>query len=81
MCLLKTGACLIKVHFNLFACFCNWIHASLKQVACLTEVAIRTSFTVYSLGAPYFQSWPNLSIDRKREDYLLRPLDLSSVPL
>ena len=34
LCLLKTGACLIQVHFNAFACFTKLIHACLIQVAC-----------------------------------------------
>ena len=46
MCLLKTGACLIQVHFYVFACFGNRIHACLIQVACLIEVATKTMFTV-----------------------------------
>ena len=54
--LAKTGACLIQVHFNVFACFGNWMHACLIQVACLKEMATKTGFTVvlmqYSLCAP-----------------------------
>ena len=35
MCLLKIGACLIQVCFNVFACFGKLIHACLIQAACL----------------------------------------------
>ena len=34
ICLLKTDACLIQVHFNVFACFGNRIHICLIRVAC-----------------------------------------------
>ena len=37
----------VHVYFNIFAFFGNRIHACLTQVACLTEVAIKTCFTVY----------------------------------
>ena len=47
ICLLKTGACLLQVHFNVLACFGIRIHASLIQVACLIEVATKTGLTVY----------------------------------
>ena len=39
------------MHYNVFACFWNCIHACLIQVACLTEVATKTGFTV-QLMAP-----------------------------
>ena len=39
---LKTGACLIKVHYNEFSFFGNWQHACLIQDACLIEVATKT---------------------------------------
>ena len=46
MCLLKIGACLIQVCFNLFTCFKKLIHACLTQAACLIEVATKPDFTV-----------------------------------
>ena len=39
VCLLKTGACLIHVHFNVFACFTNLIRVCLIHVPCLIAVA------------------------------------------
>ena len=38
ICLLKAGAGLIQVHFNVFACLRNWIHPCLIHAACLIEV-------------------------------------------
>ena len=46
MCLLKTGACLMQVHFSVFSFFGNLLHACLIQVACLIEAATETGFTV-----------------------------------
>ena len=46
MCLFKTGACLIQVHFNIFVISGNCLHYCLIQVACLIEVATKTGFTV-----------------------------------
>ena len=48
MCLLKTGACLIQVHFDVFAPFGTLTDACLIQVACLIEVATKTGVTVLS---------------------------------
>ena len=47
--LAKTGACLIQVHFYVFACFGNRIHACLKQVACSIEVVTKAGLTVFTL--------------------------------
>ena len=44
-CLLKTGACVIQVQCNVSACFRNWKHACLIQVACLIEVATKKGST------------------------------------
>ena len=45
MCMLKIGACLLQVRFNVFAYFGKLTHACLIQVACLIEVATKTDFT------------------------------------
>ena len=42
--MLKTDACLIQVHFNVFACL--GIHDCFIQVACLVEVATWAGFTL-----------------------------------
>ena len=64
MCLLKTGDCLIQVHFNVFASFMigKRKHACLIQVACLLEVATMTGFTVHnlkclSIGTPKYNKF------------------------
>ena len=44
MCLHGTGACLVQMYFNVFACFGNRIYACLIQVACLIEVVTKTGF-------------------------------------
>ena len=46
MCLLKTDACLLQVHFNVFACLGNWIYGCLIKVACFIEVVSKTGFTL-----------------------------------
>ena len=46
MCLLKTGACLIQVHFNVSAFFGKRLHACLTHIACLIEMATKTGFIV-----------------------------------
>ena len=45
--MLKTGACLMQVNFNVFAYCGKCIHACLIQVACLIEVATKTGLTVF----------------------------------
>ena len=49
MCLLQTAACLVQVHFSLFAVFGNSIHAFLIQVDRLTQVINRTNLTVHKM--------------------------------
>ena len=50
MCLLKTGSCVIQVHFNeKYLSFSGNeynVHVCLIQVACLIEVTTKTGFTV-----------------------------------
>ena len=48
--LFKTDACLIQVHFNVFACLGNWIHACLIQVVCLIEAVTKTLFSFHSMS-------------------------------
>ena len=68
MCLLKTGACLIQVLFNVFAFCGHWIHACLIQGACLTEAATKTGFTLFFLKTVcWSRSLTCEEVDKKRK--------------
>ena len=49
MCLLKTGACLLQVYFNVLDFFRICKLACSIQVPCLIEVATKTGFTEHKL--------------------------------